>query len=60
MEKIYKSQNGTIYVEIPESCDREQLRKVTEEFLRKALREENGNEHINKTRNFRKEQVLYR
>ena len=53
MEKVYKSQNGIIYVELPESCDREKLRKVTEEFLRKAMREGANHEHINTSRNFR-------
>ena len=37
MEKIYKNQNGIIFVELPESSDREKLRKVTEEFLKKVL-----------------------
>lgn len=37
MEKIYKCKNGTIYVTIPETSDREKLRKVTEEFLKKVI-----------------------
>ena len=37
MEKIYKYENGTIYVTTPESCDRENLRKVTEDFLKKVI-----------------------
>lgn len=53
MEKIYKNQNGTIYVELPESCDREKLRKATEEFLKKVLSEGSKNEYINTSKNFR-------
>ena len=37
MEKIYQNKNGVIYVTVPESCDREYLKKVTEEFLKKVL-----------------------
>ncbi len=37
MEKIYEYENGTIYVTTPETCDREKLRKVTEEFLKKVM-----------------------
>ena len=39
MEKTYKCKNGTIVVTLPKSCDREKLKKVTEEFLRKVLSE---------------------
>ena len=53
MEKVYKNQNGTIYVELPESSDREKLRKVTEDFLKKVINGGSRNEHINTTRNFR-------
>ena len=37
MEKIYKRKNGTIVVTLPESCDREELRRVTEDFLKKVI-----------------------
>ena len=37
MEKKYEYDNGTIYVVLPEVCDREKLRKVTEEFLKKVI-----------------------
>lgn len=37
MEKIYKYKNGVIHVFTPEKCDREQLMKVTEEFLKKVI-----------------------
>ena len=37
MERAYEYRNGTIYVTLPESCDREELRKVTEDFLKKVI-----------------------
>jgi len=37
MERTYKYRNGTIYVTLPESCDREELKKVTEDFLKKVI-----------------------
>ena len=45
MRRVYKSKNGTIYVTLPESCDREKLRQVTEEFLKKVMYggRQNGN-----------------
>ena len=55
MEKVYRNQNGIIYVELPESSDRDKLRKVTEEFLRKVMREGFKNEHANTSRDFREE-----
>ena len=53
MERVYKSQNGVIYVELPEESDREKLRKVTEDFLKKVLNGGSTNEHSNTSRNFR-------
>lgn len=38
MKKIYKYRNGTIYVTLPETCDREKLKKATEEFLKEAIK----------------------
>lgn len=38
MEKVYKCKNGTITVMLPESCDREKLKRVTEDFLKKVLK----------------------
>lgn len=55
MEKIYEYKNGTIHVTLPESCDREKLRKVTEEFLKKVISGGKKNGYSNKSRNFRKE-----
>ena len=37
MKKTYNYKNGVIYVTQPESCDRETLKKVTEEFLKKVI-----------------------
>ena len=47
MDKIYKYKNGTIYVTLPESCDRENLIKITEDFLKKVINggSKNGNNH---------------
>ena len=59
MERIYKYKNGTIYVTVPETCDREKLRKVTEEFLKKAIGGKN-NGNSDTSRNFREKQILYR
>lgn len=47
MNKIYEYQNGSIYVTLPTSCDREQLKKETEEFLKKVIigGKRNGNDY---------------
>jgi hypothetical protein len=37
MKRIYKCKNGIIHVTLPETCDREKLRKVTEDFLKKVI-----------------------
>ena len=37
MKKVYEYQNGTIYVTLPKSCNREVLKKVTEDFLKKVI-----------------------
>lgn len=55
MKKVYKNQNGIIHVELPESSDREQLRKVTEAFLKKVLNGGSRSEYINTSKNFREE-----
>ena len=52
MEKVYKRRNGTIYVTIPETCDREKLRQVTEEFLKKVMYGGTKNGDSNTRRNF--------
>ena len=54
MEKVYKRKNGTITVELPESCDREELKRVTEEFLKKVIRGGNKNGYSYTSRNFSK------
>ena len=54
MERIYECKNGTIYVTLPETCDREKLRKVTEEFLKKVIIGGSKNGNSNTRTNFRK------
>lgn len=60
MERIYRCKNGTIYVTVPETCDREKLRKVTEEFLKKVIYGGDKNDNSNSSNYFRKEQTLHR
>lgn len=52
MEKVYKCKNGTITVMLPESCDREKLKMVTEDFLKKVLKGGSINGNCNKSKNF--------
>ena len=47
MERTYKYRNGTIFVTLPESCDREKLRQVTEDFLKKVIKERSKNGNSN-------------
>lgn len=54
MEKIYKYQNGTIYVTLPTSCDREKLKEATEDFLKKVLKGGTRNGNSYSSGNFRK------
>lgn len=60
MERIYECTNGTIYVTTPDTCDREKLRKVTEEFLKKVIGEEKRNGNTDTSRDFREKQILHR
>lgn len=53
MERTYKYRNGTIYVTLPESCDREKLKDVTEDFLKKVISGGKKNGNGNTRRNFR-------
>ena len=55
MERVYEYKNGTIYVTLPETCDREKLRKVTEDFLKKVINGGSNNGNSNTRRNFREE-----
>lgn len=52
MEKTYKYRNGIVYVTLPESCDREKLKKITEEFLKKVINGGENNGNSNTTGNF--------
>ena len=54
MEKIYKYKNGTIHVMLPETCDREKLRQVTEDFLKKVIYGGVENGYSNTRKNIRK------
>ena len=60
MEKVYKCKNGTIHVTVPKTCDREELRKVTEDFLKKVINGGKNNGNCYPSRNFREEQVSHR
>lgn len=51
MEKVYESKNGTIYVTLPDTCDREKLQTVTEEFLKKVINGGKKNGNTNTCRN---------
>ena len=53
MEKIYECKNGTIYVTLPKTCDREKLKKATEVFLRKVISGGKKNGYSDTSRNFR-------
>lgn len=54
MDKVYKCNNGTIFVTLPESCDREKLKEVTKDFLKKVIAGGINNGYTNTTRNFTK------
>lgn len=54
MEKVYKCKNGIIVVTLPESCDRDKLKKVTEDFLKKVMYGGIKNGDSNTSRNIRK------
>ena len=55
MEKAYKRKNGTIFVTLPESCDREKLKQVTEEFLKKVISGGKKNGNTDTSGNFKQE-----
>ena len=59
MEKVYKCKNGIIVVTLPETCDREKLKKLTEEFLKKAISGGHKNGNSNTRTNIREQQVLH-
>ena len=58
MKRIYECQNGTVYVTLPESCDREKLRQVTEDFLKKVISGGSNNGNSNTSGDIRKKQIL--
>lgn len=53
MERTYKYRHGTIYVTLPKSCDREELKRVTEAFLKKVISGGKRNVNSNTTGDFR-------
>ena len=59
MEKTYKYKNGTIRITLPESCDREKLRQVTEDFLKKVIIGGKNIGNSNTSGDFRKKQILH-
>ena len=54
MEKIYKFENATVCVISTKSCDREELRRVTEEFMKKVIYGGKKHGNTNSTRNLSK------
>lgn len=55
MEKIYRSKNGVVIVTVPETCDREELKKVTKKFLKKVLSGGKKYGNSDSSRDFREE-----
>lgn len=60
MKRTYEYQNGTIFVSLPSSSDRENLIKATEDFLKKVISEGVNNGNSNTSKDFREKQVLHR
>ena len=60
MQKVYKYQNGTIYVTLPESFNLDLLKEITEDFLKKAISEDVKNGNSNTSKDFTEKQVLHR
>ena len=55
MEKVYKYDNAIISVTSTKSCDRDELKRLTERFIKKAMSEVKKDGNINSCSNFRKE-----
>ena len=53
MKKTYNYKNGTIYVIAPDTYDYDGLRKATEDFLRKVIKERIRNGDGNTSGNIR-------
>ena len=61
MNKIYNYENCRVAVYIPEDTEfQERLRKASEKFMRKVIREGRKNGNSNTSRDFREEQILHR
>lgn len=54
MEKVYEFRNGVIHVTLPETCDRDELKKITEDFLRKVIYRRINNGNHSTSEHFRK------
>ena len=50
MERTYHYEHGTVRVIFPEECDREELKKITANFIKESIRwrEINGNGNTSK------------
>lgn len=55
MKKVYKYQNGIVCISLPKSYNQRNLKKVTEEFLKKVISEEIKNGNSDTSTNFTKE-----
>lgn len=51
MNKIYRYKNGYVYVTLPRTCNRDELIKATEEFLKKVIKGGRDNGYTDKSRN---------
>jgi hypothetical protein len=59
MKKVYKYQNGTIYVTLPDSFNLDFLKEATEDYLKKVISEEMKNGNSNKSNDFTEKQISY-
>ena len=55
MDKEYRYKNGYVYVTLPRTCNRDELKKATEEFLKKVVKGGSHNGNGNTGRNIGKE-----
>lgn len=51
MDKEYRYKNGYVYVTLPRTCNRDELIKATEEFLKKVIRGGQKNGYTDKSGN---------
>lgn len=60
MERVYTYKNAIIYIRSLDTYDRENLKKATEDFLKKVIIGGKKNGNSNTSRDFSKEQILHR